>query len=184
MKKGIALILCFVSFIYTVWYMHFGVAYKNSGALSKIGLSHRGYFIIWGALTFTALAYGIIIAFRRYTKTRIYVPLLVISAVGMMLTLAFDFDFDKKVHYYLHCSGSLTFSAVMGITVLLLFLLCFNQSAVFRLFAFITSAILISDLICLLIFKETALIEVLPVFAGYIMLCIINLRRDRVEIKQ
>ena len=81
MKKGIALILCFTAFVYTIWYMHFGIPYKNSGALSKIGLEHHGSFIIWGVLTFIALAYGIILAFRKYTKTKAYIPLLVVSAI-------------------------------------------------------------------------------------------------------
>ena len=38
---------------------------------------------------------------------------------------------------------------------------------------------------CLIIFKETAIIELTPIFAGYIMLGIHNTRRERkaVEIK-
>lgn len=169
------------AFVYTLWYMHFGEAHKNSGALSKIGLEHHGYFAVWGVLTLFALSFNIIIAYRKYTKTKAYIPLLAVSAVGMILTLCFDFDFSKKPDYYIHCIGSLTFSAVMGFTIFLLFLLCCKKDKMFRAFTFITAGILITDLILLFIFKETGLIEAVPIFAGYILLAATNLRRDKIE---
>lgn len=169
------------AFVYTLWYMHFGEAYKNSGALSKIGLQHHGYFAIWGILTLFALSFNIVIAYRKYTETKAYIPLLSVSAIGMILTLCFDFDFSKKPDYYIHCIGSLTFSAVMGVTIFLLFLLCFNQGKIFKIFTFVTAGILITDLILLFIFKETGLIETVPIFAGYILLAVTNFRRDKVE---
>ncbi len=162
--------------------MSMGVVYKNSGALSKIGLTHHFEFVIWGALTLFALVFNIITAYQKHTKTKIYIPLLTVSSLGMALTLCFDFDFDNKLHYYLHCVGSLTFSAVMGITIFILFLTNFKNSKIFKAFTIITGSILVVDLICLLIFKETALIETLPVFAGYILLNIVNLRNEKVEI--
>ena len=45
-----------------------------------------------------------------------------------------------------------------------------------------TGALLIGDTVCLLIFKETSLIEAVPIIAGLVMLNIANLRRDKVEI--
>lgn len=173
--------LSVIATIYTIWYMSFGVPYKNEGALSKIGLEHHILFCIWGVLTVLALNYNIIIAYKRYTKTKAYIPLLTVANIGMILTLSFDFDYDIMPDYYLHCVGSLAFSIIMGITIFTLFALCFKQ---FKVFAFLTGAILIIDLICLLIFKETGLIEALPIFAGYILLGITNLRSDKVEIKQ
>lgn len=170
-----------VTVVYTIWYMHFGVCYENSGALSKIGLSHPIYFAIWGAMTYFALATGIIIGYKRYCKTKVYIPLLAISGVGMILTLTCDFDFDKKVQYYLHCGGSLAFSAVMGFTIFLLFLLNYKKNSLFKAFTYLSGGILIIDAICLLIFKETGLIEALPIFAGYILLTATNLRRERIE---
>jgi hypothetical protein len=187
MKKLVVAIgnfLSIIAFFYTIWYTHFGVPYKNSGALSKIGLTHHTYFAIWGILTVLALGLNTIIAYKKYTKTKIYIPLLLIATIGMVLTLCFDFDFDKKPDYYLHCAGSLTFSAIMGITIFILFMLCYKNGGIFKAFTFITAGILIVDLICLLIFKETALIEVLPIFAGYLLLGIANTRRDRIEAKR
>lgn len=184
MKRIAGIFLSIAAFAYTIRYMHFATPYKNSGALSKIGLEHHGLFIIWGVLTFSALAYNLIIAYKRYTKSRLYIPMLAVAFVGMVMTLCFDFDYDKKPDYYFHCGGSLAFSIIMGITVFFLFALCFKKALLFKVMTIITAGILIVDLICLLIFKENALIEVLPVFAGYIMLGIVNTRRDKVEIKQ
>ena len=181
MKKGIGICLSLVSFAYTIWYMRFGIPYKNSGALSKIGLEHKGLFILWGVMTMTALSYNIIIAYKRYLKTKAHIPLLAVCAVGMLLTLCFDFKYGVTPDYYLHCAGSLVFSAVMGITIFLLFLFCYDKSIIFKLFTHISGLILLSDLVCLLIIKETGLIEALPIFAGYVMLGIINTRRDRIE---
>lgn len=174
--------LSLITVIYTVWYMHYDIPYKNSGALSKIGLSHHNEFVVWGILTFVSLSIGIVLAYRRYTKTRIYVPLLAVSGVGMALTLLFNFDYDLKPDYYFHCVGSLLFSAIMGVTIFLLFLLSYKKGKLFVVFTFASAGILLVDLVLLLIFKETGLIEVVPIFAGYIMLSSVNLRRDRVEI--
>ena len=74
------------------------------------------------------------------------------------------------------------FSAVTGITIFLLFLLNYKKGRIFKIFTYITAIILITDLICLLIFKETGLIEALPIFAGYLLLGIVNLRREKVEL--
>lgn len=167
--------------IYTIWYMHFDVCYKNAGALSKIGLTHPLFFAIWGVMTYIALASGIIIGYKKFCKTKVYIPLLIISGIGMLLTLTCDFDFDKKVQYYLHCTGSLLFSAIMGITIFLLFLLNYKKNRIFKMFTYLSGGILIIDTICLLIFKETGLIEALPIFAGYILLSTVNLRRIRIE---
>lgn len=181
MKRITGVLLSAAAFAYTLWYMHFGVPYLNSGALSKIGLAHHTYFIIWGIFTLLALCYNTVLAYRRYTKSRVYIPLIIISSLGMLLTLSFDFDFSRKPDYYLHCAGSLTFSVVMGIAIFILFALCYKRDRMFRLFTYLTAVILIADLICLLIFKENALIESLPVFAGYVMLGMVNMRRDRLE---
>lgn len=182
LRKYISTVSCIVAAIYTVWYMHFGTAYKNEGALSTIGLERRGYFVIWGVLTIAALCINITLAYKRYTKTKAYIPLLVISATGMIMTLCFDFDFDEKVQYYLHCAGSLIFSAVTGITVFVLFLLNFKKGKIFKAFTVITAVILLGDFVLLLIYQETGLIETVPIFAGYIMLAVINTRSDKVEI--
>lgn len=181
MKKIIGIVFSAIATLYTIWYMHFGVPYKNSGALSKIGLSHHNLFVVWGLLTLFALCYNTTIAYRRYTKTKAHIPLLAIASIGMALTLIFNFDYNLKPDYYLHCVGSLAFSVIMGITIFVLFALCYKE---FKTFMFITGAILIIDLICLLIFKETGLIEALPIFAGYLLLGIVNTRRDKVEIKR
>ncbi|MBQ8077879.1 MAG: hypothetical protein IJ235_05810 [Eubacterium sp.] len=183
-KRYITLILSTISAAYTIWYMHYGVPYLNSGALSKIGLQHKTSFWIWGVLTYCTLAVGITLAYRRYTNTKAYIPLLAVSGVGMLLTLAFEFDFSKMPDYYFHCAGSLMFSAVTGAAVLVLFILSYRVAIMFRVFAWITGAILAMDFVCLLIFKETGLIEILPVFAGYIMLGLVNMRWDKVEIKR
>lgn len=167
--------------VYTIWYMQFENPIKNSGALSKIGLEHHGYFVIWGVLTMLALSFSITLAYKKMLKTKVYIPLLLIAAAGMILTLCFDFDFGKKPDYYYHCIGSLTFSAAMGINIFLLFLLSRKKENIYKLFTVLTGGILLVDLVFLLIYKETGLIETLPIFAGYILLGITNLRSDRVE---
>ena len=179
MKKYVNIALSLTAAIYTCWYMHFGIPYKNSGALSTIGLEHKGLFVLWGILTFTALAYSISIAYKRYTNTKAYIPLLAVAGIGMGLTLGFDFDYDIKPDYYLHCGGSLLFSAVMGVTIFLLFLLCCNKGRIFRAFAYITGGILTADIILLLIYKETGLIEAVPIISGYIMLGIVNCIKEK-----
>lgn len=165
-----------VCVLYTLWYMHFGKPWTNGGALSTIGLRHRVLFAIWGVLTWITISFGIhLVCQKNQLNRKIFLPLLSVSAAGMALTLLFRFDYDIVPDYYLHCIGSLTFSAVTGVTVFLLFFLLKN-----KLFTVLTAVILLTDTICLLIFKETGLIEVLPIVAGIVMLNI-SLRRERIE---
>lgn len=176
-RKVLSVLLCTAATVYTLWYMHFGVPYKNSGALSKIGLEHRILFAIWGVATYSALAANIVLAYKRYTKTRVHIPLLIISGIGMTLTLGCRFDFDMKAEYYLHCTGSLLFSAIMGISVFLLFFLCRKQKRIFKVFMYLSGGLLLTDFVLLLIYKETGLIEAVPIICGCIMLTAINLRK-------
>lgn len=174
MKRIICILLCIISAIYSVIYASLGGFLGNEGALSKIGLEHPILFAVWGCLTVIALGVNITVGFMK-TKYKFYILLLIIGIIGMALTLCFDFDYDKKPDYYLHCIGSLAFSAVMGITVFLLFLLTKNY-----LFASISAVVLFVDLMLLIIFKETAIIELAPIFAGYIMLSIHNTVERRI----
>jgi hypothetical protein len=173
--------LSLITAIYTLWYMHFEEPWTNDGALSTIGLEHRAAFVIWGILTFVSLALATTLVYRKLLKTWVYIPLLALSGIAMALTLIFDFDSGKKPDFYLHCGGSLVFSAVTGFAVFLAFLLCYKRGVIFKVFTYLTAAILIGDIVFLIIFKETGLIEAVPIFAGYIMLGITNLRGERIE---
>lgn len=171
MKEKILMLLSAAAIIYTIWYMHFGELTTNAGALSKTGLRHPVYFAIWGALTYTALHYGIFYTQSLLCKIHKYqYALSAIALLGMILTITCRFDYSLKAEYYLHCSGSLCFSALTGISVFSVFLINFKKSNYFKVFTFIIGLILICDTVLLLIYKETALIEAIPVLFGLIIL--------------
>jgi len=176
MKNIIALIISAITAAYTVWYMHFEKPWTNDGALSTIGLEHKALFTVWGILTFVTISALLITGYKSIDKIKIALPLLCVSGLGMALTLIFKFKYGTNPDYYLHCAGSLVFSAVTGAAVFILFILKKNY-----VFAGITAIIMIADLICLIIFKETGLIEALPLFAGYILLNTDNIRSERLE---
>ncbi len=179
MKKIFCLLISLAAVAYSIFYASLGGFIGNKGALSKIGLTHPILFAVWGILTCTALFANLIAGFMR-TKYKFYIPLILIAFIGMILTITNEFDYSVKSEYFLHCIGSMTFSVIMGITVFLLFVLSKDY-----ILAIISGVILIGDLILLILFKETAIIELTPIFAGYIMLGIHNMRRERktVEIK-
>lgn len=175
-KKGICTLSVFVAAAIAIYYLTICGLKGNESALSTVGLEHHVIFTLWGITTYVALASNIAFAFSK-TKYKFYIIFLIISAVGMALTLLCDFDYDNYPQYLAHCIGSLAFSSVMGINVFLSFLLTKKY-----VFAVISAVILITDLIMLLIFKETALIEIVPIFAGYIMLTINNLSKGKEKV--
>lgn len=178
MKKIISIISCLISAVYSICYAGLGGFAGNKGALSKIGLDHPVLFAIWGILTIIAIDSNVLIGFKKM-KYKFQYILLGIAAIGMIMTLCFDFDYNQYNEYILHCIGSMTFSIITGISVFLLFLLSKNY-----LFTILSGGILIIDLILLIIFKETAIIELMPMFAGYIMLTIHNNKeKEFVEVK-
>lgn len=175
MKKIILVSLSASALIYTLWYMHFGSLTDNSGALSTTGLNHPIAFTVWGVLTFAALYSNILYAYREIPQRHKFQYILCgASAIGMALTLACDFDFSKQTEYIFHCAGSLTFSVLTGICVFALFLLNYKRSKPFVIFTYIIGAILIVDLIALIIFKQNALIETVPVIFAFVTLPIVN----------
>lgn len=180
MKKYLYLIFNFITIGYSFWYASLGGFVGNKGALSKIGLIHHGLFIVWGALTYLSLAIGIHIGYSK-TKFKFYRYLLLVSLVGMVLTLAFRFDYSLQLDYWLHCIGSLGFSVITGINVFLLFLLTKKEA-----FTMITGGILFADLVLLIIFKETAIIELFPIISGIIMLTINSFSKEesKIEVKR
>ena len=92
----------------------------------------------------------------------------------MALTLACDFDYAKQTEYLLHCAGSLTFSVLTGVCVFVLFLLNYKRSKPYAVFTYIIGTILIVDLILLILFKQNALIETVPVIFALVTLPIVN----------
>lgn len=180
MKKVFNAVLIIITILYSIWYAGLGGFVGNKGALSKIGLEHPVLFAVWGILTYFSLAYSITLGFRK-TKYKFYIPLLILSFVGMVLTLTCEFDYANHTQYVLHCIGSLGFSIITGTCVFLLFLV--SRA---RVLPVACGIILITDLVLLIIFKETAIIELFPIISGYILLYIFNHIREKskVEIKR
>ncbi|MDE5670807.1 MAG: hypothetical protein K2I14_05025 [Eubacterium sp.] len=175
MRKALIIAVSAIAVIFTLWYMHFGSLTENSGALSVTGLSHPVYFTIWGILAFCGIFSNLFLAYKQLLpKYRFQNLLFAMSAIGMILTLAFDFDYSLYVQYILHCFGSLLFSVSTAACVFLLFFLNFSKSKMFKIFTYIIGAVLIIDLGMLLIFKETALIEAVPVLFALIILPVLN----------
>lgn len=169
MKKYIILAISVCAVIFTLWFMHFGELTTNSGALSKTGLIHPIYFTIWGLLTYTALYANIIFLYnKQFPKAKLPYLSAGIALIGMILTLSCKFDFSLKLQYYLHCAGSLTFSIITGICVFALYLLNFRKSFTYKIVTIITGSILVADGILLLIFKQNALIEAVPIIFALI----------------
>ena len=73
----------------------------------------------------------------------------------------------------------MAFSIISGITVFLLFLLCFRRGVIFRVFTLVTALTLICDTVFLIIYKETGLIESVPIIIAYIMLCTVNMLKEK-----
>ena len=183
MKRALICTLSFAAAAYTAWFMHFGSLTENSGALSKTGLRHPILFAVWGTLTFFALfANGTYIYNRGSKKFKaLFTALCAVSFVRMALTLCFKFDYDLRAQYYLHCAGSLAFSASSGAAIFLLFLTNFKKSKLYAALTVIIGTILAADLIFLIIFQETALIEGVPVLFALISMPIVILSERKVK---
>ncbi len=185
MNKYIVLILSILAVFYTLWFMSFGSLTENSGALSKTGLAHPVLFIIWGILVFIALYWGIITLYRKLLpKNKVYIILTVLALLGMILTLSCRFDYSVKAEYYLHCAGSLTFSVATGVWVFLFYLLNSKKGAFYSVICTAVGVILIADLVLLLIFQESALVEAVPVIFGLIIIPItvfkVNAKKEKI----
>ena len=104
MRKAFIIVISVLAVLFTLWYMHFGSLTENSGALSVTGLSHPVYFTIWGILTFCGIFSNLLLAYKKFLpKQNFQYIFFVLSAVGMILTLAFDFDFLFQLQVVFSC---------------------------------------------------------------------------------
>ena len=111
MKKIILIAISIFAVVFTIWYMHFGSLTDNSGALSVTGLTYPVYFTIWGISTFCGIYGNLIYAYKKLLpKQNLQYIFFIVSAIGMILTLACDFDYSNYTQYLLHCCGSLVLS--------------------------------------------------------------------------
>ncbi len=174
-------VLSIIAIGYTAWYLHFGKPWMNDGAISVIGLAHRGLFAVWGALVLAALSLSVITAYKTFHKTWLYIPMLAVCAVGMGLTVSCRFQYIHHTEYLLHCIGSLVFSVTMSVTVFLLFLLGWKKHILFKIFTALTTVITLVALTLLCTVQETGLIEAIPIASGLVMLTIINIGGERLD---
>lgn len=164
MKLIINIILSICAISYTVYFMSLNDLTTNNGALSKTGISHPVLFFVWGILVYTALYTNIFSLADKFHKiTNFHIILAVASFIGMLMTLIFKFDYSLKMQYLLHCSGSLIFSVFTGIEVFITYMYGFKKDTFNAVLTVIIGLILITDLILLIIFKQNALIEGLPI---------------------
>lgn len=164
MKLIINIILSICAISYTVYFMSLNDLTTNNGALSKTGISHPVLFFVWGILVYTALYTNIfLLAYKFYKITNLHIILAVASFIGMLMTLIFKFDYSLKMQYLLHCSGSLIFSVCTGIEVFITYMYGFKKNTFNAVLTVIIALMLITDLILLIIFKQNALIEGLPI---------------------
>lgn len=171
MKILINSFLSFLTVVYTIYYMSLNDLTTNNGALSKTGLIHPVLFFIWGILVYISLYINIFTLASEYKKvTNLHIILAVSAFIGMALTLFCKFDYSLKVQYYLHCSGSLIFSVCSGIAVFITYLFGFKRNIFNAVLTVLIAVILITDLILLLIFKQNALIEALPVIFALVIM--------------
>lgn len=164
MKLIINALLSVLAIAYTVYFMSLNELTTNDGALSKTGIIHPVLFFIWGILVYAALYANIFSLANIFHKiTEFHIILAIASFAGIILTLVFKFEYSLKVQYFLHCSGSLIFSACTGIAVFVTYLYGFKKSIFNAAFTVIIGLILLTDLILLIVFKQNALIEGVPI---------------------
>lgn len=164
MKLIINTFLSVLAIAYTVYFMSLNELTTNDGALSKTGIAHPVLFFIWGILVYAALYANVFTLADIFHKiTDFHIILAVASFVGMLLTLIFKFEYSLKVQYFLHCSGSLIFSVCTGVSVFITYLYGFKKNIFNSVITVIIGLILITDLILLIVFKQNALIEGIPI---------------------
>lgn len=170
-KRTAIAVLSAAVITYTLWYMSFGELTINAGALSKIGLRHPVLFAVWGILTYTALYSNIFYLNKMlYPKAMLHYFFAAAALAGIILTVTCSFDYSLPVQYCLHCTGSLCFSVTTGLSVFLIYLRSFGKSLFYKISTVIIGLLLFADLILLLIYKETALIEAVPIIFGLIIM--------------
>lgn len=164
MKKIINALLSISAIIFTVYFMSLNDLTTNEGALSKTGIEHPFLFFIWGLLAYISLYTNIFMLAGCLQKvTRFHFVAASAALIGIIFTVVFKFDYSLKFQYFMHCAGSLTFSVCTAIAVFITYLSGFKISKFNAVLTVAVGTISTADLILLIIYKQTALIEGLPV---------------------
>lgn len=169
----LCLLLILFSLIYTVWYISHGNIFENSGALSTIGLDYPVLFAVWGVTSQITIALNTKNLYSNIPKKFKFTNILIaLSTIGILFTVIFKFDYDLKVNYYLHCAGAFSFTVFNFLNIILYFIINYKKSSVYRFSALFCFSAIITSLVLLIITKETALNESIPLFTAYIIFII------------
>jgi len=137
-------------------------------------------FALWGAGTYGVLYLLLYTMYNKQKRRGLCHGLLLPAGVGMALTVCCPFDFERHNLWLLHCIGSLAFSVLSGVAIFLCFLFSFKKGRFWQCATVFWAALMIGDLILLLIYKETGLIEATPVLAGVVLLNIAIYQKEKV----
>ena len=166
--------------IFTILYMRFADPWTNAGAISTIGLDHPVLFALWGVVTYGVLYLLLYTIYDRQKRRRVCHVLLIPAGAGMALTVCCPFDYKRHTLWLLHCIGSLAFSVLSGVAIFLCFLFLFKKGRFWQCATVFWAALMISDSILLLIYKENGLIEAVPVLIGMVLLNIAIYQKEKV----
>lgn len=203
LTKGVKVfcqVLAVVCFVYLLGF-NFLSAYARDGSAatfsdklhyvtaSMIGLVHPWCFKLWGILTGTALFTNILYSYRRYgfqSKLGVILGSIGVTAIYLSLncpSLGETKDFSDP-RCIAHWGGALLFAVLIAAPlVIFLFRMSQREKGRFRAAFYIFVAILALMVILLIAVGKSATIENLPIFAGFILLYMLNFTDFFVEKK-
>lgn len=169
----------FILWFYIRVYALCGPAHQRRGTLH-----HRTgppvLFALWGAGTYGVLYLLLYTMYNKQKRRGLCHGLVLPAGVGMVLTVCCPFEFERHTLWLLHCIGSLAFSVLSGVAIFLCFFVFIQKGRFWQCATVFWAALMIGDLILLLIYKETGLIEAMPVLTGVVLLNIAIYQKEKV----
>lgn len=171
----VCMVVLLASLIYAMYYIDIQNPLKYS--LSEIGRSNWALFIIWCVLSGTALLLNIHKLYERTNfnhKWTKWGKVFLYSGLFFLLLTFLNMSKDPMYWYYIHVATAILFSVLVFFSLLFCLLHMAQKLKTYRNLTIILIAILFVDIIFLIIYKQMALFESIPLILCYAVLFFTN----------
>lgn len=161
-----------VSLIYSVYYM--GLRNPLEYSLSEIGRTYTALFIVWSLLVATAFFLNVNRLYERTGfKSKLGKGLMYAGLIFLVLTFV-NMKKDPIIFYHIHVVTAILFSVLSFASAAICLVSVAKKSKVYLITTIVLFSIVFIDIIFLIIYKQMALFESVPLISTYIVLIFTN----------
>lgn len=161
-----------ISLVYAMYYIDILNPLKYS--LSEIGRYNTALFVVWCLLSGIAILLNVHRLYARTGYTAKLGKAFLYSGLIFLVATFLNMSKDPIIFYWIHVATAILFSVLSFASIALCFIFMSKRKKSYLILTIILFALLLVDIIFLIIYKQMALFESIPLVLCYVALFFTN----------